>query len=152
MALKKELIWTGNTWEKNFGYAKGGPIPWTPIVKVPLNGANLIFISGQIALDELGRTIVPGSMKAQSEQVYKNIKQALDAAGAKASDIVQERIYVVNDYMHHYATRTTKIRAKWYADNGVPYDKLPALTTIGVAGLTQSEFTIEVDIIAVTEA
>jgi enamine deaminase RidA (YjgF/YER057c/UK114 family) len=152
MALKKELIWTGLAYEKNFGYSKGGPIPWTPIVKVHLNGANMIFISGQIALDDLGRTIVPGSIKAQTETIYQNIKKHLDAAGAKVSDIVYERINVVNDYMHQYATRTTKIRAKWYADNGVPYDKLPALTTIGVAGLTQSEFAIEIEIIAMSEA
>ncbi len=96
--------------------------------------------------------MVPDSMKAQAELVYANIKQALDAAGARATDIVFERVYVVKEFMHHFMTRGARIRDKWYAGNGVPNEKLPPMTLIGVARLSHLDLVLEVEVIAVTSA
>lgn len=81
-----------------------------------------------------------------------NIKQALDAAGAKASDIAHVRIYVVKEFMHDYVTKGARIYSRWFADNGVPEEELPPQTLIGVARLSQNDIIIEIDIIAATAA
>jgi 2-iminobutanoate/2-iminopropanoate deaminase len=148
----RELIWTGNTWETDYPYNKGGLAPWAPACKFHLNGANLIICSGQVPYDERGRIVAPESIRAQTELVMENIKQVLDAAGATAKDIGHCRIYIVKEFMHDYATKGARIYNKWFADNGVPEEELPPQTLIGVARLSQNDIIIEIDVIACTEA
>jgi len=40
-----------------------------------------IYLSGQVALDDKGNVIGAGDMKAQTKQVFENLKTALAAAG-----------------------------------------------------------------------
>ncbi len=152
MAFKRELISTGNVWETDYPYNKGGRAPWAPACKLSLNGANLIFCSGQVPYDSRGRIWAPESIRAQTELVMDNIKQVLEASGAKPSDIVHVRIYVVKEFMHDYVTKGARIYAKWFADNGVPEEQLPPQTLLGVARLSQNDIIIEIDIIAATAA
>ena len=58
------------------------PTGYTHIVEVT-GPVRTIYISGQIALDKDGTLVGAGDMKAQAEQVFKNLQAALDAAGAK---------------------------------------------------------------------
>ena len=56
------------------------PTGYTHIVEV--TGPNrTIYISGQIAYDKDGKVVGAGDMKAQAEQVFKNLESALTAAG-----------------------------------------------------------------------
>src|SRR2546429_6859632 len=64
------------------------PTGYTHIVEVTGPGKT-IYISGQIALDKDGNLVGAGNMKAQAEQVFKNLESALAAAGAKFSDVVK---------------------------------------------------------------
>src|SRR5258706_6281119 len=60
------------------------PTGYTHIVEV--TGPNrTIYVSGQIAYDKDGKVVGAGDMKAQAEQVFKNLQVALAAAGAKSS-------------------------------------------------------------------
>src|SRR6185369_15745018 len=70
------------------------PTGYTHIVEV--TGPNrTIYISGQIAYDKDGKIVgAPGDMKAQAEQVFKNLEAALTAAGAKFSDVVKMNSYI----------------------------------------------------------
>ncbi len=147
--MEKQFINTGNTWETDYPYTKGGRAPWTPIAKVKIKDANLIFIAGQVAYDDRGTVIYPDSMKAQAPLVYQNVKQALEAAGAKVSDIVYERANVVEEFMTDFMNYGSKARAKMYAEAGVT--KLPPYTLIGVARLAHKDLVLEVEIIAVAE-
>src|SRR6516165_2927191 len=78
------------------------PTGYTHIVEV--TGPNrTIYISGQIAFDKDGKIVgAPGDMKAQAEQVFKNLEAALAAEGAKFSDVVK---------MNSYITDMSKIQA-----------------------------------------
>jgi enamine deaminase RidA (YjgF/YER057c/UK114 family) len=58
------------------------------------NGKRELVVGGQVALDDDGNIVGKGDMRAQIEQVGKNIQACLKAAGAKASDIVETRAYV----------------------------------------------------------
>jgi len=53
-------------------------------------------VGAQIALSDDGNIVGKGDMRAQIEQVWKNIRASLKAAGAKASDIILTRAYVTD--------------------------------------------------------
>jgi len=89
------------------------PTGYTHVVE--FNGpGKTIYIAGQIALDKDGGVVGAGNMKAQAEQVFKNLKVALDAAGAKFSDVVKtwtRRRRSVRSARDTSATR--RRRARW---------------------------------------
>jgi len=59
-------------------------------------GGRQVILGGQVALGNEGNIVGKGDMRAQIEQVGKNIQTCLEAAGAKASDIVLTRAYVTD--------------------------------------------------------
>src|SRR5262245_225722 len=71
--------------------------PSVPPVVVSVNGgARQVILARQRALDDDGNIVGKGDMRAQIEQIGKNIQTCLEAAGAKASDIVLTRAYVTD--------------------------------------------------------
>src|ERR1700682_4487270 len=71
------------------------PTGYTHVVEVT-GPVKTVYISGQIALDRDGNVVGQGDMKAQAEQVFKNLQAALDAAGAKFSDVVKMNMYTTD--------------------------------------------------------
>src|SRR3954469_1895605 len=73
--------------------ALSAPTGYTHVVEVSGPGKT-IYISGQIAYDKDGKLVgAPGDMKAQAEQVFKNLQAALTAAGATFADVVKMNSY-----------------------------------------------------------
>jgi enamine deaminase RidA (YjgF/YER057c/UK114 family) len=60
------------------------------------NGGRRLLIGAQLAVDSGGHIVGKGDMRAQLEQVGKNVEACLQAAGAKASDIVETDIFVTD--------------------------------------------------------
>lgn len=60
------------------------------------DGGRQLLVGGQTAVDRDGNVVGKGDMRAQLEQVGKNIQACLKAAGAKPSDIVETRAYVTD--------------------------------------------------------
>ena len=50
---------------------------------------NLLFVSGQIALDPQTGTIVEGRITAQTRQVMENLKAVIEAAGMTLQDVLK---------------------------------------------------------------
>ena len=69
-----------------FGNAK---VPLSPAVRA----GDFVCISGQVPVDQSG-AIVPGGIKAETEQVMKNIKAALALAGCSLSDVVKTTVWL----------------------------------------------------------
>jgi enamine deaminase RidA (YjgF/YER057c/UK114 family) len=67
-----------------------------PVVVSVDGGGRQVILSGQVALDDDGSIVGKGDMRAQIEQVGKNIQTCLTAAGANASDIFLTRTYVTD--------------------------------------------------------
>src|SRR5205823_8202070 len=63
------------------------PTGYTHVVEA--TGGKTVYISGQIAFDTEGKIVGEGDMKAQVEQVFKNLQAALSAAGATFKDVVK---------------------------------------------------------------
>ena len=116
------------------------PTGYTHVVEVT-GPTRLVYISGQIALDKDGKVVGNGDMKAQAEQVFKNLQTALAAAGAKFSDVVKMNSYIT-DMSKAQAVRD--VRARYFGD------VTPASTFVEVKGLVRPELMLEIEVIAVT--
>ena len=118
------------------------PTGYTHVVEVS-GPAKTVYISGQIAYDKDGKIVGAGDMKAQAEQVFKNLQAALDAAGATFSDVVKMNSYIT-DMSKVQAVRD--VRARYFGD------AMPASTFVQVAGLVRPELMLEIEVIAVVSA
>jgi enamine deaminase RidA (YjgF/YER057c/UK114 family) len=70
---------------------------------VVTSGGRLLFLAGQTALDAEGRIVAPGNLVAQYEQVLRNLRAVVTAAGGTMQDITQITIFVRDrdDYIAH---------------------------------------------------
>ena len=112
---------------------------YTHVVEVPA-GTKTVYIAGQIALDKDGKVVGEGDMKAQAEQVFKNLQAALDAAGAKFSDVVKMNTYITD---MDKAPAVREVRARYFGQT------TPASTLVQVVHLARPELMLEIEVIAV---
>jgi len=118
------------------------PTGYTHIVEVT-GPTKTIYISGQIAFDKDGKLVGAGDMKAQAEQVFKNLQAALEAAGAKFTDVVKMNSYIT-DMSKIQAVRD--VRARYFGE------VTPASTFVQVAGLVRPDLMLEIEVVAVVPA
>lgn len=98
----------------------------------------LFFCSGQIPLTPSGE-LVTGDVKAQTEQVLKNIQTILTNAGIMIEQVVKTTIYLSS--MEHFAA-VNEVYGKVFHKNP------PARSTVAVAGLPKG-VDVEIEVIAV---
>jgi 2-iminobutanoate/2-iminopropanoate deaminase len=123
--------------------ALSAPTGYTHIVEVT-GPVKTIYISGQIAYDKDGKIVgAPGDMKAQAEQVFRNLQSALTAAGATFADVVKMNSYIT-DMSKAQAVRD--VRARYFKD------ATPASTFVEVKGLVRPELLLEIEVVAVLAA
>jgi enamine deaminase RidA (YjgF/YER057c/UK114 family) len=111
---------------------------YTPVVAV--TGGRTIYVSGQIPVDRTGAIVGVGNLRAQTQQVFENIKAGLEAAGASFGDVIKLNIYVL-DVSQVQVVRDVR-------DAFVDVTRPPASTLVEVRRLVREEFLIEVDAIA----
>lgn len=114
------------------------PTGYTHVVEVA-RAARTVYIAGQVALDNKGQAVGKGDMKAQAEQVFKNLEAALAAAGASFKDVVKSNTYVT-DMSQAQAIRD--VRAKYFGQTP------PANTLVQVVALARPELMLEIEVIA----
>ena len=61
-----------------------------------VRAGELLFLSGQVALDPATMTIVPGGVEPETRQVLANLTAVLAAGGATWDDVVRTTIYLTN--------------------------------------------------------
>lgn len=113
---------------------------------VEINGGRTILISGQVAYDKDGKAVGKGDIRAQSKQVFENLKAALDAVGATFNDVVKLNTFMVN--MPENLEGYRDVRGEYLAKNEHP----PASTTVGVAALVNPDLLLEVEAVVVLPA
>jgi 2-iminobutanoate/2-iminopropanoate deaminase len=99
---------------------------------------DLLFCSGQIALDPVSGSVVAGGVREQTEQVMNNIAAVLSAAGAGFDDVVKATIYLVD--MNDFAV-VNEVYGHCF-----PTHK-PARSTVAVQGLPRGVL-VEIEVIA----
>lgn len=103
----------------------------------------MVFISGQLGLDNAGRIVgAPGDFLAQATQAFENLKSALAAVGGDMEHVVKLTNYVVDMPRHFPLFRQVR-------DRYVNRDNPPASTLVQVVRLAGDGLLFEVDAIAV---
>jgi 2-iminobutanoate/2-iminopropanoate deaminase len=97
---------------------------------------DLVLLSGQAAIDEDGNVVGPGDFDAQAEQVFKNLKRVLEAAGSNLERVVKVNIYLTD--MSHFP-KIVELRNRHFSR---PW---PADTIVGVTSLALPELMIEIE-------
>ena len=131
--------WTNMTPEGTGGWSvsdEEGEIRFADAVRVD----DVIYVAGQVAWGEKGEVVGKGDLFAQSRQVFKNISEVLELAGATLNDIVRLTQYFVdmND-IHPFRQARREV--------------MPGVTCITtgvqVARMTQPELLLEVEAMAI---
>jgi enamine deaminase RidA (YjgF/YER057c/UK114 family) len=120
------------------------PTPQTYTHVVVATGSRLVFVAGQEPEDERGNLVGRGDLAAQARQVFANLGRALAAAGARPEQVAKITIFVANYRREHLPVIETG-RVALFGDHK------PADTLVGVETLSNPEFLIEVDAIAVVD-
>jgi enamine deaminase RidA (YjgF/YER057c/UK114 family) len=99
----------------------------------------LIYVSGQVAIDESGTLVGKGDAAKQAEQVFKNIHRILTGCGATIGDIVK-----LNWYFRNMSDRAAIVAAR---DTFLGTHR-PASTAVEISRLVNEDWLIEVDCVA----
>ncbi len=103
---------------------------------------NLVFLSGQAAIDEQGAVVGVDDFDAQAAQTFANIGRVLEAAGSSMQQIVKVTIYLTD--MDNFP-KILELRERHFTP---PY---PADTIVEISALGLPELMIEVDVIALLD-
>ncbi len=101
-----------------------------------------IYVGGQDAVDASGAIIGKGDLKAQAEQILKNIESALVAGGAQLEHVIKWNLYVVQGQPLRAGFKAFQ---RAWGNRPNP----PAISVMFVAGLAHPDFLAEMDAIAV---
>jgi enamine deaminase RidA (YjgF/YER057c/UK114 family) len=111
-----------------------------------VKAGELIFIAGQVALDANGKVAGP-DIETQAEQVFKNIRAALQSEGADMKHIVQLTTYLTD------AADIPKFRK--YREGAYPTlfpdGKYPPNTLLVIDQLASPAIRLEIAVIAAPE-
>ena len=119
----------------------GKPTGYTHVVEAVSPG-RIVYIAGQLGLDLDNRIVgAPGDFRAQAEQTFINLKNALAAAGAGFEHVVKLNNYLV-DIAHLGIFREVR-------DQHIDVSAPPASTTIAISGLARPGALIEIEAVAV---
>ena len=103
-----------------------------------VRAGDLLFLSGQVALDPATSKLVAGDIGSQTEQIFANISAVLEAAGKSFDDVMKTTVYLAD--MKDFGAMNT-VYARHFR---TPY---PARTTIQVAGLPLGA-AVEIEVVA----
>jgi enamine deaminase RidA (YjgF/YER057c/UK114 family) len=118
------------------------PVGYSHVAEIATG--KMIYIAGQVAMDASGKIVGQGDYRAQLQQVFTNLKTALEAAGASFQNVVKLNYYIVDtvDRSEFFAYR--EVRDK-HVDTANP----PVATVLIVRGLFMPELLVEIEAIAV---
>jgi len=114
----------------------------SPTAVGPYNHAvrvgDLLFTAGQIPLDPATGALVPGDVKAQTEQVLQNLKSILDDQGLGFGNVVKSTVFLTN--LADFAAMN-EVYARYFTTD------FPARSTVQVAALPRGS-AVEIEVVA----
>jgi reactive intermediate/imine deaminase len=115
---------------------KGPSAPYSYAVKK----GNMVFVAGQVPLNNKGKLVGKGDIKTQTKQVLENVQACLEGAGANLRDVVYTQVFLTD-------VSTCEAMNEVYREY-FPNDFPARITTI--AGLVKQEYLVEIGAIAIT--
>lgn len=122
---------SGAPWESIAGYSRAVRI------------GNIIEVAGTTAVDTEGQVVGAGDISKQTDYIFNKIRNALNDAGSKMSDVIRTRMYLtdINDW---------ETVARVHGD--IFSDIKPVSTLVEVSGLIDEELLIEIEVSAVVSS
>ena len=117
------------------------PVGYSHIAKA--SKGTTIYIAGQVSSDAAGKLVGEGNFEAQVEQVFGNLKLAVEAAGATIADIVKMNTYLVASVDQAEVPKLRAIR-----NRHINTAKPPASTLVVVTRLANPGWLIEIEAVA----
>lgn len=109
---------------------------------VRVRANELLFVSGQVAVDKDGKLVGPGDLRAQAHQVLENIRAILRANGAEMENVVKVTVYVTDIRAFD---DIEDIRNEYFHKNP------PTSVIVEVSKLAKPEWMIEIEAVAALE-
>jgi len=103
---------------------------------------DLLFISGQAAIDGTGQIVGAGDFDVQAKQVFANLERVLQAGGSSLANVIKVTIFLRD--MSNFS-KIVELRGRYFKS---PY---PADTIVEVSSLYSPEALIEIEAIAVAD-
>ena len=124
--------------DKKIVKAKGAPAPVGPYNQAVVIG-NLVYTAGQIPLDPVSGQMVGTNAGEQAQQVLKNLKAVLEAAGSSLAKVAKTTVFLkdLNDF-----NAMNEVYAKYF-----DAATAPARSTIQVARLPKDSL-VEIEAVA----
>jgi 2-iminobutanoate/2-iminopropanoate deaminase len=126
------------TMPKEVIYSPLAPEPIGPYSQA-IQAGNMLFVSGQIAIDQASGKILTSDIKTETAQVMKNLAEILKTAGMDFSNVVKCSIFLkdMNNFPH-----VNEVYGKSFISNP------PARETVEVSRLPK-DVNVEISCIAV---
>ena len=106
----------------------------------------IVYIAGQIALDKSGNLVGKDDFRAQVQQVFENLKAAVEASGGDFNSVIKLNYYCAASVDPSQMAVVREVRDK-YVNTANP----PTSTFVFVQRLVRPEWLIEVDAVAVVK-
>ncbi|HEY9515117.1 MAG TPA: RidA family protein [Gemmatimonadaceae bacterium] len=103
---------------------------------------DLLFISGQAAIDGKGQIVGVGDFDAQAAQAFGNLDRVLRAGGSSLANVIKVTIFLRD--MSNFS-KIVELRGRYFT---APY---PADTIVEVSSLYSPDALIEIEAIAVVD-
>lgn len=113
------------------------PAPIGPYSQSVMTG-NLLFVSGQIAIDPKTGNIEAKDAAAETTQVMRNLEAILNEAGLNFNNVVKTTIFLSDMSLF---TIVNEVYGNYFSDN------FPARETVAVKGLPKN-VNVEISVIA----
>ena len=104
-----------------------------------ISAGGMLFLSGQLGIDPVTGDFVPGGIKEQTEQVFKNIKAILQEAGAALEKVVKTTVFLAD--MADFSTMNSVYEKEFSA----PY---PARSAVAVKTLPKNGL-VEIEVLVI---
>ena len=121
---------------------KTQPDPYEPFnISQAFRVGDLVFVSGQAALEKQGQLVGVGDFDTQAAQAFENLGEVLAAAGSSLEKVIKVTIYLTD--MGNFP-KIVDARREYFT---APY---PADTIVEVTSLALPDLMVEIDVIATT--
>lgn len=119
------------------------PDPYAPFrLSQGFRAGDLLFISGQAAIDDRGKIVGVGDFDAQAAQAFRNLERVLRAGGSSLANVIKVTIFLRD--MANFP-KIVELRGRYFTP---PY---PADTIVEVSSLYSPDALIEIEAIAVAD-
>jgi len=123
--------------EKKIIRTNNAPAPIGPYNQAVQFG-NMLFVSGQIALDAASGELIQGDIQAETKKVMENLEAILAEAGMDFSNVLKSTIFLMD--MGQFA-QVNEVYGGYFGENA------PARETVQVAGLPKG-VKVEISVVA----